>query len=122
MPNGAAMQLHDKLEEFEHHLDTFELMASMGMASKEACVAMANELSSLNQIIHEFNSGNSVNDGTAKQAASTISTHAVGLYNSISNDEAQSDIYGRAKNFKEVLAQARRTWLTRDALNRMTVI
>ena len=121
MPNNAALNLHGTLEEFEHHLDTYVLMAEMGMCTKEANDAFAVELTALRRGLGEFVIGQSVNDGMAKQASRTLDSHISALATQMGGSDP-TKIASSAKQFKEALSQARRTYLSRDALGRFAVL
>jgi hypothetical protein len=121
MANNAALQLHEDLETYEHHLETFKMMAEMHMVSKEACQTMAGQTVGLLDSINEFQAGRAMNDGMSKQASAMLARMGSSLVSSINGGD-MSHIAETAGQLKEALAQARRTYLSREALNRMTII
>jgi hypothetical protein len=126
MANDSAEDLNSYIDKFAAHLDTFIMTSEMGYNAKLASDMFVPHLSELKHMVALFSSKSDSRNSMAKSASASLYASANDLFLAISSSESDEfnnqSILRSATQLKEVLASARRTYLSRDSLLRMARI
>ena len=119
MSNMYAMTASTALESIQDQLDTFIFSMETGINTKEACQLIAPKIVELLPLLQSFEQNLSMRDGHAKTASSKIGTVARVFLRDLQHD---GDAAESGKALREQIAQARRTFLSRDSMIRMSAV